>query len=62
MIDGGALGRGNPDHPVTAGFTCAKIKRLPRRLRHPQQLVAPMIRSANQGPDEKLLMIGTIHT
>ncbi|MCG6905140.1 MAG: molybdopterin-dependent oxidoreductase [Desulfobacteraceae bacterium] len=39
---------GNPDHPVTAGFTCAKIKRLPRRLRHPQRIVQPMIRSANR--------------
>jgi anaerobic selenocysteine-containing dehydrogenase len=39
--------RGNPDHPFTAGFTCAKIKRLPRRLRHPQRIVSPMMRSAN---------------
>jgi anaerobic selenocysteine-containing dehydrogenase len=40
--------RGNPDHPFTAGFTCAKIKRLPRRLRHPQRIVSPMMRSANR--------------
>ena len=40
--------RGNPDHPLTAGFTCAKIKRLPRRLHHPQRILAPMMRSANR--------------
>ncbi|HYA01566.1 MAG TPA: molybdopterin oxidoreductase, partial [Syntrophobacteria bacterium] len=36
--------RGNPEHPVTAGFTCAKIKRLGRRLTHPQRITTPLLR------------------
>jgi anaerobic selenocysteine-containing dehydrogenase len=35
--------RGNPEHPVTAGFTCAKIKRLGRRLTHPQRITTPLL-------------------
>ena len=35
---------GNPEHPVTAGFTCAKIKRHGERLQHPDRIVHPMIR------------------
>jgi len=36
--------RGNPDHPFTRGFTCAKIKRHPMRLRHPARILHPMVR------------------
>ena len=36
--------RGNPYHPVTAGFTCAKIKRLPGRLTSPHRITTPRIR------------------
>jgi len=36
--------RGNPAHPVTAGFTCAKIRRLGRRLTHPQRITTPLLR------------------
>jgi anaerobic selenocysteine-containing dehydrogenase len=36
--------RGNPEHPVTAGFTCAKIKRLGRRLTHPRRITTPLLR------------------
>jgi anaerobic selenocysteine-containing dehydrogenase len=36
--------RGNPEHPVTAGFTCAKIRRLGRRLTHPQRITTPLLR------------------
>ena len=36
--------RGNPDHPVTAGFTCAKVKRLGRRLTHPRRITTPLLR------------------
>jgi anaerobic selenocysteine-containing dehydrogenase len=35
--------RGNPEHPVTAGFTCAKIRRLGRRLTHPQRITTPLL-------------------
>jgi anaerobic selenocysteine-containing dehydrogenase len=36
--------RGNPEHPVTAGFTCARIRRLGRRLTHPQRITTPLLR------------------
>jgi len=36
--------RGNPEHPVTAGFTCAKIKRLGQRLTHPRRITTPLLR------------------
>ena len=36
--------RGNPDHPITAGFTCAKIKKHLKRLRSPDRIRHPMLR------------------
>ncbi|MDY6880621.1 MAG: molybdopterin-dependent oxidoreductase [Thermodesulfobacteriota bacterium] len=36
--------RGNPDHPFTAGFCCAKIRKLPLRLKSPHRIVHPMVR------------------
>jgi anaerobic selenocysteine-containing dehydrogenase len=36
--------RGNPEHPVTAGFTCAKVKHLGRRLTHSQRITTPLLR------------------
>lgn len=36
---------GNPDHPFTQGFTCGKIKKHFRRLRHPDRILRPMRRT-----------------
>ena len=36
--------RGNPLHPFTRGFTCAKIRRYPGRLTSPERIVQPQIR------------------
>lgn len=36
--------RGNPDHPYTDGYCCAKIQRFPRRLNSPSRLKRPLIR------------------
>lgn len=48
IVSGDANGRirikGNPDHPYTAGFTCAKIKRHAERLKSADRLRAPMLR------------------
>jgi anaerobic selenocysteine-containing dehydrogenase len=41
---GGCSVKGNPDHPVTAGLTCAKIKKHIRRLKHPDRVIFPMRR------------------
>jgi anaerobic selenocysteine-containing dehydrogenase len=39
--------RGNPAHPFTRGFACAKIRRHPGRLSHPARLLKPMLRARN---------------
>ncbi len=36
--------RGNPEHPFTQGFTCAKIKRYLQRLDSPQRILCPWIK------------------
>ncbi|MBW1842042.1 MAG: molybdopterin-dependent oxidoreductase, partial [Deltaproteobacteria bacterium] len=36
--------KGNPKHPVTAGFTCAKIKRLKHRLRSSHRITTPLLK------------------
>ena len=37
--------RGNPDHPFTNGFTCAKTpKAFPARLRHPDRITRPLLK------------------
>jgi len=36
--------KGNPDHPITSGFTCAKIKKYPERLRSPDRITTPLLR------------------
>jgi len=44
----GSLGiRGNPDHPVTAGFACARIREFPRRLKSPHRILHPLLRTKN---------------
>lgn len=45
QTDGGTYSvKGNPDHPVTAGLICPKIKKHIRRLKHPDRIVYPMRR------------------
>ena len=36
--------RGDPFHPFTRGFTCAKIRRYPARLTSPERIVQPQVR------------------
>ena len=43
---------GNPDHPVTKGFVCAKIKKHPQRLASPHRITFPMIKQ--QGRWQKI--------
>jgi anaerobic selenocysteine-containing dehydrogenase len=48
VITRGAQGdvsiRGNPAHPVTAGFTCRKIRDFIHRLRSPNRITTPLLR------------------
>ncbi|MBI5446654.1 MAG: molybdopterin-dependent oxidoreductase [Deltaproteobacteria bacterium] len=39
--------RGNPDHPYTRGFTCAKIRRYPGRLKSVHRIREPWIRTGD---------------
>ena len=39
---------GNPDHPITSGFTCAKIKRFGKRLRSPNRITRPLLKKEGQ--------------
>jgi len=59
--DGKISLRGNPDHPFTAGFCCAKQKRIGERLSSPDRITQPLVRSgANYWPvswDEALKLI-----
>ncbi len=41
--------RGNPDHPVTRGFLCAKVTRYLDREYHPERLRFPMRRVGPKG-------------
>jgi len=36
--------RGNPDHPITAGFTCKKIRNHIRRLQSPDRILQPLLK------------------
>ncbi|MFZ5427042.1 MAG: molybdopterin-dependent oxidoreductase [Thermodesulfobacteriota bacterium] len=42
--DGSLSVRGNPDHPFTKGFLCAKTARFGERLDSPRRIVTPLIR------------------
>ncbi len=46
-MDGSVSVRGNPDHPFTQGFCCAKGKALPRRLASTERLTTPLLRQGN---------------
>ncbi len=41
--------RGNPDHPITRGFLCAKVARYLERQYHPDRLLYPMRRIGAKG-------------
>jgi len=41
--------RGNPDHPVTRGFVCAKVARYLERVYSPKRLVHPLRRAGAKG-------------
>jgi len=41
--------RGNPDHPVTRGFLCAKVTRHLEREYHPDRLLFPLKRVGGKG-------------
>jgi anaerobic selenocysteine-containing dehydrogenase len=40
--------QGNPKHPITAGFTCAKIKKHIRRLKSPNRIRHPLLKVKGQ--------------
>ncbi|MBW3670360.1 MAG: molybdopterin oxidoreductase family protein [Acidobacteria bacterium] len=40
---------GDPDHPYTQGFLCAKVNRYPERTYHAERLLYPMIRTGPKG-------------
>ncbi|ABK18868.1 molybdopterin-dependent oxidoreductase [Syntrophobacter fumaroxidans] len=50
--------RGNPDHPVTAGFVCRKARNFVKRLRSPYRITSPLLRRGGEwlrlGWDEAL--------
>jgi len=39
---------GNPHHPITAGFSCAKMKRFGNRLRSPNRITRPLLKKNGQ--------------
>ena len=39
--------RGNPDHPITQGFTCAKVRGFLERLKSPDRITTPLRRRGN---------------
>ena len=41
--------RGDPDHPVTRGFLCAKVDRYLERTYHPERLTVPLKRTGAKG-------------
>ena len=43
--DGRTILKGNPEHPFTAGFTCAKIKNHVKRVQSSGRILEPMLRN-----------------
>ena len=43
--DGSISIKGNPEHPVTAGFTCRKIRNHGKRLQSPERILRPLIKT-----------------
>ena len=58
--------KGNPDHPMSHGFVCERVRIAPKWLYHPDQLMYPLKRSGRRGEgkwqrigwDEALAEIG----
>ena len=52
-VKGGKLVRveGNPQHPVTRGFLCPKVRRYPERVYSPDRVLYPMERVGPRGSD-----------
>jgi anaerobic selenocysteine-containing dehydrogenase len=50
-VEGGRAVRiaGDPDHPITAGFLCAKVNRYLERTYHPDRLTQPLRRTGVKG-------------
>lgn len=46
--DGTPAIRGNPEHPFTRGFTCAKVHKFLERLHSPERITQPRIRKKNR--------------
>ena len=59
--DGKLTLRGNPEHPYTQGFTCAKIHRYPARLTSPHRIREPWVKRDGQfhavGWDEAMNLV-----
>ncbi len=47
-VSGRVRVRGNPDHPFTRGFTCARIRRYPRRLAAATRITRPLLRDGSR--------------
>lgn len=43
--DGRIRIKGNPDHPITKGFACPKMHALLRRIKSPERITFPMLRT-----------------
>ncbi|BBD08917.1 molybdopterin-dependent oxidoreductase [Desulfovibrio ferrophilus] len=43
--DGSCSFKGNPEHPFTKGFICAKTAKYPQMLTHPERITQPLVRS-----------------
>ncbi len=39
---------GNPEHPITKGFTCAKVKKHINRLKSPDRITTPLMKYKNK--------------
>src|SRR5579863_10285474 len=47
--------QGDPDHPVTRGFLCAKVAKYLDRVYSPDRVLYPMRRIAPKGPAQRSL-------
>jgi len=59
--DGTVSVGGNPDHPITRGFICAKMKKYPARLASAERITRPLVRTGNSwnpvGWDKALTLV-----
>ncbi|MGE5053989.1 MAG: molybdopterin-containing oxidoreductase family protein [Acidobacteriota bacterium] len=52
--------QGDPEHPVTRGFLCAKVAKYLDRVYSPERVMYPMRRIAPKGPAASLRLGGTV--